>query len=1099
MESLRDKLLRSLSSQGREGSWSETCCEGVSGEEKGDRLDEILNRECCEGRCEEEHCEEDCCGEDEDDETVPLRACAFNGTVADFLRGEKLCCRHKHLSKHFNMNRILEYRWSSGDERTVRELFELRKMGGGAQDDAVGPKPRDPPQVLRSKFIVEGMCCSAEEGLIQALVQKMDGVERLEVNAVTRTLLVWHDTNAVKATAILQQLNEAKMEAHLASVDRKGKKWTEHLPPWSVTACCLLTLVSLGGYKYDPIKWFALPAVAVFLPQLVLKAWSGVKNCMIGIHFLMIIAVLGVFVVGTMNHSTDIIDGGVLIALFAVSEWLESKTLATARNSLEAVMALRPDAADVVGVGLVPVEDVHVGDVVAIRPGDKIPVDGVVVKGTSVVNESSLTGEARGVEKGEGSQVYAGTVNTSSYLQVVATKESADSTVAKLGDFIESCSMHKSSTEKMVESIARYYTPLILLLALSVAGAAFIPAVAPSVSERNRYIKLACNLLVAGCPCALVLSTPATMVSGLAAAANNGALIKGGQYLEVLGSMKHLAFDKTGTLTEGKYRVNGIAMAKGKSEDDLLYWLASVESQSSHPIAWAITKLAKEKGIKIADQITNYTTLAGEGVRATVQGSEVVVGNIKVAARNGWSSSEVSSLRAQYESWERQGFTVCWVGVEGQALGVFSVADMVRPGTKALVTKLVKSRVKCWILTGDNEGAALKVASKLRLRADRVKSSLTPEDKYWHVSSLKEEEEAAGRCFKASGKVGMVGDGVNDAPALAGADVGIAMGAAGTPVAMETADVVLFSDNLQKLTDTISLAKLCRRKILENILISIAIKASIIVLIFLYEDFSIVYNILSDVGGALLVITNGLSVMWSWKSVKRSLMALTGGGKDAECSAKRKDKTLNKASCGGGGCCGGGGGSQEREEEKPKEAETSCGGGGCCGGGGGSQEREEEKPKEAETSCGGGGCCEGGGGSQEREEEKPKEAETSCGGGGCCGGGGGSQEREEEKPKEAETSCGGGGCCEGGGGSQEREEEKPKEAETSCGGGGCCEGGGGSQEREEEKPKEAETSCGGGGCCEGGGGSQEREEEKPKEAETSCGGGGCCGGGSQET
>ena len=841
----------------------------ISEEQGPDYLEHLL-ADCCPRQ-------EDCCDRDEDGKTpkqCDIKTVYESGKPSGS-GGGHYCCKHKHLKSRLNFDRILSYQW------TARAL----ELDG----DEIIPVQEE---VIKSKFIVEGMCCSAEEGLVGTMLDALPGVKKTELCATTRVVLVWHDSNQITTSKLLEKLNDMKMEAHLARVDKGKANFLNHLPPWNVILSCILAAVATGGWAFEPLKWVAIGAVVAGSPQLLLKAWAGLKNKIVGIHLLILVATVGAIAIG------EVIDAGILLAIFGISEWLESKTLQTARNSLETVMALRPEDADVLGSGRKPVEDVHVGDVVAIRPGDKIPVDGKVVKGRSLVNESSLTGEAKGVQKSMGSPVFAGTINTGSYLEVETTKESSDSTVAKLAELIEQASMQRSSMEKLVESIARYYTPLIMLLALLVA---IIPtAMASSASERKKWLLLSCNLLVAGCPCALVLATPATVIAGIAAAANNGCLVKGGQYLESLGSLKQLALDKTGTLTEGKYKVSGISTVHGNTEEDLLYWLASVESQSSHPIAWAITSHSKERGIGLSSSVTDYETLAGEGILARVDGHLVSVGNMKLAKKEQWVSD--SRLKAEYLSWEEQGYTACWVGVDGSAIGVFAVADIVRAGTSDLLLKLKKYGVKAVMLTGDNEGAAMNVASVIGLPADCVRASLSPKDKLFCISELRTEASGHSRWYefwKAKGKVGMVGDGVNDGPALAAADVGIAMGAAGTPVAMETADIVLFSESLAKLTDTIVLAKLCRRKILENISVAVCIKVAIIVLTLMHK-IGLLIVVLSDVVGALIVITNGLSVMYDRKRLGRSWAAFRNKhfGTSSAVKSSCGDENCEDKACG---------------------------------------------------------------------------------------------------------------------------------------------------------------------------------------------------------
>ena len=739
-----------------------------------------------------------------------------------------------------------------GDGGEVGEELELLEaQADRRQTDAAPP----PGGVTTTKFVIEGMCCAAEERLIVAMLQDAPGVLAIDLCAPTRVAIFQHDARQVTSTQLLRRLNDANLDAHLAGV-RAGGRGRAWLPPWHTVASSALVLVSLGGYGFEPLKYVALGAVAVGVPPLARKAWVGLRGRIIGIHLLMIVAGLGAIALG------EFVDAGVLICLFSLAEWLESKTLASARNSLTAVLALRPDTAHVVSgghSGTRPVEEVRVGDVVAVRPGHNVPVDGEVVKGRSVVDESSLTGEARGVPKEVGSRVFAGTGNQGSYLEVRATAECRDSTVAKLAEMVEEASMQRSATEKLVETIARYYTPLVLAAAALIA---VVPtSLADGPAERRAWLVIACTLLVLGCPCALVLATPATVVSGLAAAANNGVLIKGGQHLEALGRLGSLALDKTGTLTEGRYKVRGIAVADGVNAAELLSRLAGVEAQSSHPIAAAVLAEAAARGVAPSDDVEEYETLEGRGVAASVDGQALLVGNQKLAGEAGWPLD--GPVGAQAAAWERAGHTVVWVGEDGAAapLGALAVADAVRKGAPELVAGLRRAGVRAVMLTGDNEGAALKVAGAVGLGRGDLFAALAPADKLEHIAGLQAEAaRGLGLPWQLAPKVGMVGDGVNDAPALAAADVGVAMGAAGSPVAMETADVVLFSEDLGKLQDALVLGRACRAKILQNIAFSVALRALVTALAFL-GMIGLVGAILGEVLGAMAVIANGMSVM----------------------------------------------------------------------------------------------------------------------------------------------------------------------------------------------------------------------------------------------
>jgi len=458
---------------------------------------------------------------------------------------------------------------------------------------------------------------------------------------------------------------------------------------------------------------------------------------------------------------------------------------------------------------------------------------------------------------------------------------------------------------------------------------AVVPAsLADGPAERREWLTIACTLLVLGCPCALVLATPATVVSGLAAAANSGVLIKGGQYLEALGLLGAVGLDKTGTLTEGRFKVRGVAAADGVEEAELLFRLASVEAQSSHPLAAAVLAEAAARGVAPSADVEGYATLPGRGVSASVDGQALLVGNRQLAAEAGWAAALAGPLGTQAAAWERAGHTVVWVGEDGAAapLGALAVADAVRKGAPELVAGLRRVGVRAVMLTGDNEGAALKVAGAVGLGREDVYAALTPADKLGHVRDLREALTASRPSWQLWRRhAAMVGDGVNDAPALAAADLGIAMGAAGTPAAMETADVVLFSNDLGKLAEAARLGRRCRAAILQNVVFAIALKAAMIVvtLLGLLGSFALVAAILADVVGALVVILNGTKVLWWGRGPNRKRKkkeaaagrATQGGCEKAAAAVEEKvpvpapvpAKAAAKAAskCCSGGTCGG--------------------------------------------------------------------------------------------------------------------------------------------------------------------------------------------------
>ena len=395
------------------------------------------------------------------------------------------------------------------------------------------------------------------------------------------------------------------------------------------------------------------------------------------------------------------------------------------------------------------------------------------------------------------------------------------------------------------------------------------------------WIYRACVFLVTSCPCALVLSTPATVVSGLSAAANRGVLIKGGQFLENLSLLKALCFDKTGTLTMGDYKMVNVAMAPGMKQETLMYWLSSAESQSSHPISNAVRVAQEALKVQVSDNVEEYRTLPGEGISARVDDETIFVGNFKLAAKRGWIE-QFPAYEDQARQWEQKGFTVGWVGSISMFFGLFAVADSVRPGVESALQDLRQMGAECSMLTGDNAGSARKVASVLQFPASLVHSQLTPADKLDQIYQVKPILERKKRFYHLRrGTVGMVGDGINDAPALAACDVGIAMGVAGTPVAIETSDVIIFSSNMGKLAEAVRLAKSCRVKVLQNVVFSIVLKITILALT-LTDHVGLIGAILSDVLGAMFVITNGMLVMFDKKVMKRKLellyQRLTGAG-----------------------------------------------------------------------------------------------------------------------------------------------------------------------------------------------------------------------------
>ena len=546
------------------------------------------------------------------------------------------------------------------------------------------------------------------------------------------------------------------------------------------------------------------------------------KNKVIDINTLMTLACAGAIGTG------DWVEGAAVVSLFALSEWLQTQATEKARDAIKAVMELRPEEAELVDGKLVKVEEVAIGALLAVRPGAKVPLDGVVRSGASYVDEASITGESRPVRKREGDKVQAGTINQSGYLEVATTARAEDSAVARLVRLVEDAQAQRSPSELVIESFAKVYTPIVIFCALCLA---VVPWFVTDEVTAKKWLYQALVLLVVACPCALVISTPLTYVCALATAAKKGMLIKGGAHLETLGRLSVLAIDKTGTLTEGRFQMRELDVLSEKEfpRARVLGLIAAAEGRSSHPLAVAVVRTAKTEGVDIPRKVEDYKTLEAEGIACMVDGLQVHIGNRRLAKRLGWVSGDGGG-DGRAEEWERSGCTVCWVGVGGKLVGVFGVADTPRPEAQEAMQMLKDAGIRTVMLTGDNNGTAEAVRKLVGLT--EVRAELLPEDKVRIVSELKKQMQAGteGGCFGSKLTIAMVGDGINDAAALARSDVGIAMGAGGTAAAMETAHVALMDSDLRKLAAAVMLGKETLQRIRENVVVSLVTKAIMITL-----------------------------------------------------------------------------------------------------------------------------------------------------------------------------------------------------------------------------------------------------------------------------
>ena len=572
-------------------------------------------------------------------------------------------------------------------------------------------------------------------------------------------------------------------------------------------------LLSVGLIFKFILKW-ELPAELLFLATAVISGYSIVREGLfllifrkrLSIDLLIMMAAVGSFFIG---HEEE---GAAVIFLFYVAESLEGYAAERARRSIESLMKLAPEVATVKRGGEeveVPLSEVTVNDVIVVRPGEKIPLDGRVIRGVSTVNQAPITGESMPVTKQVDDLVYAGTINNDGFLEVRVTKRSDETLLSKIVKLVEEAQRMKSPTEKFIDRFSKYYTPSVMLLAFSVA---IIPTFVFG-QPFNEWLYKALVLLVVSCPCALAISTPVAMVSGITSAARNGVLIKGSAYVEEVNKVNVFAFDKTGTLTEGRLEATDI-VSFGHSRGEILSIAASLEALSEHPIARAVVEKAKGEGVELR-MVDDFRAIAGKGVIGKIDGQRYYVGNRRLF-------KELPAGFPREKSWKlgNEGKTVVFVGEEGEVTGLIAVMDKIRDTTIETMNELRRRKIKTVMITGDNERTAKAIADRIGITEYRAE--LLPEDK---VNMIKE-------LLKKYKHVAMVGDGVNDAPALARASVGIAMGAIGSEVSLESADIVLMQDDLSKLPYLIELSKKTLEIVKENVLASILIKGSFAVLVF---------------------------------------------------------------------------------------------------------------------------------------------------------------------------------------------------------------------------------------------------------------------------
>jgi Cd2+/Zn2+-exporting ATPase len=693
-----------------------------------------------------------------------------------------------------------------------------------------------------SRLLIPEMDCDDEVKLIRKKLRKNKSIQNLQFNLLKKELIVSH---SMTPGQLLETINKIGFNAELIT-DKKIVSAT--LPNRQSRKQILVILSGLfvfSGLLIEMLTPYELMSILTVSIGIILgglpiarKGLQEARHFSLGMNFLMTVAVIGAMVIG------EWMEAGTVVFLFALAQWLEARSMDKARKSIDSLMDESPETARVILDGVhknVPVGDVKKNQKVAIKPGEIVPLDGIVIKGSSHIDQSKITGESIVVKKDSGDRVYAGTLNKNGFLEVRVDREYSESTYSRIVHLVMEAQTKKAPRQAFIDRFSQYYTPLVILLAIFVA---LVPPLLFNQSFIDWFYR-ALVILVIACPCALVISTPVTIISGLTAAIRNGVLIKGGVFLENFAKLDAIAFDKTGTLTEGKPRVQEIINVGACQAEEILRIVASLESRSQHPIAEAIMTLAKENGISIAE-VDNFRAIEGRGIEGTIDGEVYIAGNRRLFEEKGWFDQKIHK---DLEIVEDESHTAILIGNHHGILGILSISDSLREESRGMIEDLKKDGVEqIVLLTGDNHRTAEKISRLIGINA--FYAELLPEDKMSHIERLKEKYQ----------HVAMVGDGVNDAPSLAAADIGIAMGTGSSDAALDTADIILMNDELGKLKFLKRISSLTLRIIKQNIFIALGLKFVFLALA-IPGLATLWMAVFADMGASLLVIFNGLRTL----------------------------------------------------------------------------------------------------------------------------------------------------------------------------------------------------------------------------------------------
>ena len=698
------------------------------------------------------------------------------------------------------------------------------------------------------------MDCASEESEIRRAVEGVPGVLGLRFQLGERSLRIAGQPQA--ALAAVEAIRNTGFEVHAwpdapesTSAGVGSDHEHEHAAttgsglPRLLSALALATAAEGLSFLVPDAPWSKWVGLAVAAAAIALAGFStfskgltALRHGRLNINALMSVAVAGAFVIGQWP------EAAMVMALYAIAELIEARSVDRARNAISGLLALSPDTADLRQPDgtwkTVPVGDVPIGATVRVRPGERVAMDAVVTEGSTSLDQAPVTGESLPVDKGPGDAVFAGTINQTGTIECRVTAAASQSTLARIIHAVEQAQGSRAPTQRFVDRFAAVYTPAVFVLALAVAIAGpwlFGWTVLAAVYK-------ALVLLVIACPCALVISTPVTVVSGLASAAKRGILIKGGVHLEQARLIKAVALDKTGTITEGKPRlVEWEMLTTSLPRSQAEHIAAALAAHSDHPVSRAIAAGLRPNSV----EARNFSALSGRGIEADIGGQRYVLGNHRLIEERGQCSAEIEAVLHRHEA---AGRTVSLLATASGVLALFAVADTIKPSSAVAIGELKAMGITPVMLTGDNQATAEAIGREAGLTD--IRGNLLPEDKLAAIQAMQ----------KQYGATAMTGDGINDAPALAQADIGVAMGAAGTDIAMEAADVVVMNDDLRRIAETVRLSQRTHAVLWQNIVLALGIKV-VFLLLALFDNASMWMAVFADMGASLLVVFNGLRLM----------------------------------------------------------------------------------------------------------------------------------------------------------------------------------------------------------------------------------------------